>query len=362
MLIQRIYNSSGAKVASNIAVYTLFWLLAVASFYNFAEAVDFESANKPYRLGRGYTFNALNLTIGGYLSIDYELFENQTGRAKLDDLSLFLAWKPSRRLRFFSELELEDTFTLEGSSFHNHGSHFSVERLYADVLLNGQTTLRIGKFLTPVGRWNVIHASPLVWTTERPLVTSTVAFPAHASGLMLRGTVEVDEYDLDYEVYLDDTKDLDPKVDREATFQNAVGGHLNLNLSEQLQLGASYVNFRARDHLASERFNLVGVDFLWTKNRIELSGELIYRLGGKHDNDEKGLYAQAVIPVWKQIYSVTRYEYYDQGDAENELHLGIAGLAYRPSPPVVFKLEYRFGHHNQNLAPSGLLASFAVLF
>jgi hypothetical protein len=95
---------------------------------------------------------------------------------------------------------------------------------------------------------------------------------------------------------------------------------------------------------------------------MELSGELLYRLNAGQNEDEKGLYAQAVIPIWNKFYSVTRYEYYDQGGAGDELHLGIAGLAYRPSPPIVFKLEYRFGHDNQNLAPSGLLASFAVLF
>jgi hypothetical protein len=42
--------------------------------------------------------------------------------------------------------------------------------------------------------------------------------------------------------------------------------------------------------------------------------------------------------------------------------LGLIGVAYRPLPPVVWKLEYRLGAHNENLAPDGLAASFAVLF
>jgi hypothetical protein len=38
------------------------------------------------------------------------------------------------------------------------------------------------------------------------------------------------------------------------------------------------------------------------------------------------------------------------------------GLNYRPVPGVVLKLERRDGNHNLELAPSGWLASVAVLF
>jgi hypothetical protein len=43
-----------------------------------------------------------------------------------------------------------------------------VERLYLDYLHSDALATRLGKHLTPIGRWNLRHADPLVWTATRP--------------------------------------------------------------------------------------------------------------------------------------------------------------------------------------------------
>ncbi len=73
-------------------------------------------------------------------------------------------------------------------SFDTRHNAIELERLYADVYLAPAATLRLGKFLTPIGRWNLIHADPLMWTTSRPLVTFQ-PFATDTTGGMLYGSV-----------------------------------------------------------------------------------------------------------------------------------------------------------------------------
>ena len=68
------------------------------------------------------------------------------------------------------------------------------------------------------------------------------------------------------------------------------------------------------------------------------------------------------MPIWKQLYGIARYEKFriDRLDATNT-NTSIA-LAFRPKPPIIYKLEYREGVDNIQLTTDGILASFAVLF
>jgi hypothetical protein len=56
-----------------------------------------------------------------------------------------------------------------------------------------------------------------------------------------------------------------------------------------------------------------------------------------------------------------RYEDYEAHSRTVDTRMWIAGLAWRPTPPVTFKLEWR-DVDNQRLLPGGWLASMAVLF
>ena len=70
---------------------------------------------------------------------------------------------------------------------------------------------------------------------------------------------------------------------------------------------------------------------------------------------------QGVAPLVSHWYAVGRYEYFQQPQGPTG-QLGVFGLAFRPIPPLVWKVEYRLGTHNESAAPDGLYGSFAVLF
>jgi len=152
-------------------------------------------------LGSGPSYTSSGTNIADHGNATFTRDEGDPARFSLDELSLLVSWDPLPSIHLLSELEGEDLATIDDEG---HGglvdAHFTVERLYGDVAVTDWLQLRAGKFLTPVGRWNVIHAAPLVWTTSRPLVTK-LTFDPHTTGGMVFGSLEPLLRDGSYELF-----------------------------------------------------------------------------------------------------------------------------------------------------------------
>ncbi|MGE0824622.1 MAG: hypothetical protein AB7G75_24080 [Candidatus Binatia bacterium] len=314
-----------------------------------------------YHLGQGWRVGDTGVTIGGYGSLRYEEPRSGPREVAASALSAFISWDVAARLSLFSELELEDFAVVrEGREFGSRGNPFEVERLYADLAVSDALSVRVGKFLTPVGRWNLLHADPLVWTTSRPLVTFR-PFSVNATGLMLQGTLPSVSPNLDFMLYGEFGEELDPD-DREQPFAEAAGGRLLYHFSQTTELGVSYVNFERKAE-REHRENLFGVDFLWPCRQVEVSGEWTYRFGPQHSDDtEWGLFVQGALPLVGHLFGIGRYEYFAASGPARPLHLWVVGIAFRPLPAVTLKAEYRVGHHTSPEISEGFAASAAVLF
>jgi hypothetical protein len=323
-----------------------------------------DSVTPNYQWGRGINLLSDQLTIGGYANTSFEKINAKKNSLTLNDLSLFISASLSDSVRFFSEIELEDSLSTEHIS--NFNASLKVERLYIDYLTTDDVTVRVGKWLTPFGRWNVIHAAPLVWTTTRPFITDELLFPSHASGAMVSKKFNVNEHNLDVAFYVDDSEHLDLRKDP-IDFENALGSRINMELTEQLQIGFSYLNFKQAD-INERRNHLFGVDLLWTKNDYELQMEASYRHNPSVQGDEKGFYIQGVAPLGSKVFAVSRYEYLEGAHQVNftrlqsSTHAAVTGLVWRPFVPMAIKAEYRFGSQNQAIAPSGFFTSIALFF
>jgi hypothetical protein len=348
---------------------TLFSLASLA-----AQQTDSPWAHQPYQLGQGLRFPQQGLDVGGYLSLQYESLRHQESAFSVHDLSLFLNKRIGARWNLFSELEVGDALTVSDDGHVAHNQEFDVERLYADYRFGPMVTVRFGKFLTPVGRWNMVHADPLVWTVSRPL-TATAAFSRHAVGAMVYGSVPAAGHDLDYWAFVDDTAGLDPLQSEETAFEiagssvtltnnfdRAAGGRLLYHfIGDSLSVGASYLYFEMSEPQHDK--NLLGMDFYWDSRYVTLSGEAIYRTSASWSHsDERGGYLQAVVPLPRHLYLVGRHERYRTDVLAADPRLNTLGLTYRPRPPLSFKVEYRSGIHNAAVAPDGWLGSVAVLF
>ncbi|MEJ2407118.1 MAG: hypothetical protein P8171_23115, partial [Candidatus Thiodiazotropha sp.] len=318
-----------------------------------AIAADEDSAWQPlpYQLGQGLNFPQQGLRIGGYSSVHLYHIDPQPTTLSVQDISLILTKDFGTRWQLFTEMEIGDALNINEDETTTDNADFDVERLYADYRAYQGITLRFGKFLTPVGRWNLIHADPLVWTVSRPLTTSA-AFSRHATGAMMYGIVPAAGNDLDYWMFVDNSEQLDPSEKEEHAFDNdgadpelknnferAAGLRVQYHLyDDRLSLGASYLDYSLQE--PEQQYRLAGLDFSWSGDYVNLSGEAIYRKA-EDDNieDENGAFLQAVIPLPHHFYFVGRHEQYKSAYLPKRAIINTTGFNYRPQPALAFKLE-----------------------
>lgn len=339
----------------------LLLLLVLLLLGNVPAWAEDSPAGSDYQPGKGWQIPGTGFRLGGYATVAAEDDRYQRTKLGIDDFSLFVHWESEGKLRLFSELDLENPLAWqEGTGLTEKNAYLALERLYADYLYSENLNFRAGKFLTPIGRWNVIHAAPLVWTTSRPLITERT-FPTNATGVMAYGTLPVMGTEIDYSLYSAIGNDWrpDPKLD---PFNEAYGLHLTVPTSGLGEFGVSYANFEQKGSIG-ERKNLLGMDYFWSQDRYEVSAELAYRFSDEgHRSDEKGLFIQGVAPISDRWYAIGRYELYDKAGTAPAMNLWLAGVAMRLSPAMVLKAEFSHATHNRIQVPEGFFASFAILF
>jgi hypothetical protein len=341
-----------------------------------ARAADGENIwqTAPYTLGQGLYFPQLGLRIGGYADLHFYDVKDQPATYSFRDISLFVTKDFGTRWQAFVELDVGDAFNVSGRHTNARDSELDVERAYMDYHANQAINFRFGKFLTPVGEWNLVHADPLTWTVSRPLTTSA-AFARHATGAMMYGTESVHGNDLDYWLYADDSANLHIGQDQDHAyssfgansslhnnFRQAIGGRLLYHLlDDRLGIGLSWLDYELQQ--PRQQYRLAGVDFSWTGRYLEMTGEAIRRNGGSPGQpDEQGGFLEIELPLRQRLYAVGRFERYRSSALVHTVTMRTVGLNYRPIPGIVLKLERRDGNQSPQLAPAGWLASVAVLF
>ncbi len=314
-----------------------------------------------YRLGQGVALAGTGVRIGGYAEAVAADPDGLEPVSSLDALSTFLSWDRGGRVSAFAELELERGLRLGPGRDDLESEEVVLERLYLDYAHDDARRLRVGKFLTPIGRWNTVHAAPLTWTTSRPLITEAT-FPTNATGAMLHGVLPLLREGLEYAVYGSIGEELAPESGLD-TFREALGVRLAAVLLPDFQLGLSYANFELESAGGTHR-NLYGVDFAWQRGGAELSGEYVLRVVDRSaaTREERGFYLQAVLPLASRVFAVARHEYLRIGPQASTPTVSLLGLSYRLQPGVMYKVEHSWARQNDIGYRDGWLASFAVLF
>lgn len=325
----------------------------------FSEALD-EAPG--YRLGEGLRIGHTPLLLGGYAEATATDLEDQPERLALDAVALMLSWDDGRRFTALVETELTDAVVMRPGHSTTGDARVVLERAHVDYAFDDRLRLRVGKFLTPIGRWNaLLHAPPLSWTTSRPLIIEAT-FPTNATGAMLHGTLPAAGRALEYAVYGSVGEELFPEAETDP-FTEAFGVRLAWGSAGTAQLGASLAEFEQRAS-AGEHRSLYGVDFELRIARVELSGEWAWRQrrNGGEDVEEQGHYLQAVMPLVGRLHGVLRTEGFRQQGTTDGLHLYLAGVAWRARPGLVLKLEASTAIENELGADEGFQSSIALLF
>jgi hypothetical protein len=252
-----------------------------------------------------------------------------------------------------------------GSSGHGHGhGHVVLERLYNDSYLTDSITLRLGKMLSPVGEWNEIHAAPLVLTTVRPAVTYR-NFSEYTTGVSL---IYSDPYLRfpELKVYWQPSGEFSerPSSITYHRYQDVEGAHVSFPLGLLDKVGVSFQ--QSRDVRGFDQ-SLYGLDFHYTIDKLTLYGEATYSdithpVTLRARDTEWGAYAAASYALSDEWSVYGWYEGYADRTAPSTAHDVLFGVAYRPLPATVIRVEYLQNIGGQPVNPSGVFASWAVLF
>jgi hypothetical protein len=312
-----------------------------------------------YHPGRGLRLGDTRITIGGFASAEVERLEGGDTNGGLEGANFFLFFDPLPFVHVFSELE---TGQLVGAETGQEGVRtdlaLGVERAYGDFGASDAATLRFGKFLTPVGRWNTILAEPLTWTTSTPLIVEDV-FDESTTGAMLWGSVFPKGGALSYSLYGAFLNPLDPDPDAPPA-KHTAGAYLDWASLDGWAVGASYF---ASQSPTGAWHQLGGVDGLWRPGaRLELSGESVFGEGSQEDGALWGLYAQAVLETVDTLYAVGRYERFDPPDGGRSVDLFDVGLTWVPVYYLRLKADYSFVDDSDEFTAPAFRASFSILF
>lgn len=147
--------------------------------------------------------------LGGYM--DFEYINREGSPSKFDQHRLvpFIYGDVSDHVKFAAEIEIE------------HGEELKIEFAIIDYLINEPFNIRTGIILVPLGKFNLLHDSPLRDLTDRPIVARRV-LPStlHQPGVGVYGTFYPTALSqVNYEIYLT------------SGFTGGFGGDGNPNLS-----------------------------------------------------------------------------------------------------------------------------------
>jgi hypothetical protein len=361
--IEERCTAARIRLATAVALFTMLVLVGAAP--SFADPRWSEEQREPglsHPGGYGGLLLPGGLWLAGDVTVNGTVPEHGRASAELDDVSLLLRYEPHPRLSFFTEARLDDALEyIDGEGLQEtSGGDLSIERLYADWLVTPRFTLRVGKFLTPFGLWNVVRRAPLTWTVERPAVTEEEVIPQHGTGLSLIYQTTWHGWSLDATGY-------GPAQDELAFRRTPNSGLLfGGRTAAGHSLGPAFVavgldGAEFAPHRGSPWTHLYGLDLEASFRDHHLTAEFNYSWLPAPLRRQQGVYVQDVFPLTGTLYGVLRFDHFQppRGRAGTG---ALVGVFWQPIRFVIVKADYQFADRElEDLVP-GFVASVSFLF
>lgn len=331
----------------------------------FLEVVAPASIAGEYHLGEGYTVG--NVNVAGYANVVVDAPRNGPTELIVDDLSVFVTGRFNQYFNPFIEGEIATAslWRQGGSLLSDSKPRVVLERLYNDSFVTDSLSVRIGKMLTPIGEWNTIHAAPLVWTTGRPMTTYR-SFNEYTAGLSLNYAPQDGKLP-EMQFYWQPGGDLvaKPRSLTVRKYTGVTGIHINWpsGLNDKIGLSLQHGDVNGTD----EAQTLLGFNAKKTLGKFQLETEATTtHLTGSNParvrSNEWGAYVLGAYALTNKLSLMARYEYFEDRGVVNASRNALLGLAYRPDPAMVLKVEYIKNSGAVIDVNTGLFTSFSVLF
>jgi len=375
-------------------------------------------------------------TVGGYMDLQYRLFNSSngtgpgqpsTGRGSSSfDQQRFVPFFYSDitdRLKVASELEIEHGIRSKSAQADSGGIEVSLEFATIDYLLREPINFRTGIILLPVGKFNLLHDSPLNDLSDRPLVdTAIIPSTLSEAGAGFYGTFYPTRLSkLDYELYVTQgfngyRTDGTPVITADAGLRDArqrvstvddgldnnngkaVVGRVAFSPVLGVEFGGSGY-FGSYDPASKRPLSIWAADWTFQRGPFELIGEAAWvyardnnrNLDGTFAFDANGrplprrmdgYYVQGnyhflpqFLRRWAPSYfteasTFTGVVRWDNINTNSELadtarQRLTLGLNFRPIEDTVFKADYQFNFEdgkNNRIRNDGLVLSVATYF
>jgi len=251
------------------------------------------SAQDEYELGSGYQIGDLPIYIGGYFSVDYRK-KDETDRYRIDDIA-FISYGGNDTLSYLVELEFKELYvkTYDGhSKTTDRDNTLYIERLYIDYTINDNYKVRVGKYNSPVGFWNVMPINVLRATTSSPVSTKMI-FPNYTTGLDFSYS-SFSEGEVKLDIMLQDNQPIDDEYN-------------NYDIDKHYALGLSYgegdYTFKLNGGYFSNKEDKHDVnDFIYALLSARYEDEkhqVLVELGSQESEDSDSSYAGYIQGLYR---------------------------------------------------------------
>jgi hypothetical protein len=358
-----------------------------------------------------------NTYIGGYM--DHELKFEENGDHEFDQHRLipFIYSDVSDRVKFATEIEFEHGGTNSAEGVQGATGELKIEFATIDFLVTDWLNYRGGIILSPLGKYNLTHDSPLQDLTDRPMVSRRIIpTTLSESGMGFFGTLYPTEMStLSYEIYAVNgfsAEDEGVVAGGGLSFIRSSRGSIKDNNNRNfaivgrvayspflgLEVGLSAHSGNIDQH-SSNRMTIKAVDWTYQRGAFELVGEYahssIERDGefdattpnsDKYNGDMWGYYVEPRYHFMPQILKDVAPTFFTDnstftavcrlggldinnptpGSADRRQTRVTPGFNFRYTEDTVFKAEYQFNmEHDRTrdeFSNNKLLFSVATYF
>lgn len=295
----------------------------------------------------GWSVPNSNLNIGGYLDMTYDM--NEEPKFLFDDISLLVSLNQNR-FDFLAEIEFSH-ISLDGRSNGSQDVDLNIERLQLSYMFGDREMLRVGRFNTNIGFWNLAPIPILENTTSKPHFVGKI-FPRYMAGAMVEEQINNGDR---LSFSLQNSSDFTHQED-------SIGADSHLLLSyygerDDLSWNIAFGNYREKN--AKERVNYGGVSLAYEGESIDLKSELYVKDDGEDGSKPYSGYAEGAWHFLEQHDMVVRAEHYKESSSTLEESIYLLGYVYRPTKNMALKAEYI---EHSVLPLNHFLYSFSVLF
>ncbi len=274
----------------------------------------------------GYRIPNTPLYIGGYISMEYD--KKEFDDIVFDDIAL-LFYGNSEKYHLLGEVEASD-IALRGGK--NSDIRFYIERLQITHDIDDYSSIRVGKFNSDIGFWNLAPINTLTDTSTSPYLMKTT-FPELTTGILYSRSFGEEAQLLS--ITIQHNSDLDKRYN-------------NMRINRHYALGWSYFGETYTWRLNGGYFHnqeqsdafYAGVSYQKESEQWIIQSELFT----KHTTNEKdvpyNLYLQLTRHIQFKHDFIFRQEFYKDDAIRTKEAISVIGYTYRPRPSVTLKSEY----------------------